>query len=65
MGKDYKIETVKKETRGVWSPETRVTSRDSEGQIATSKFRSTEAEATQESRERLSAPQKKEKNRNA
>lgn len=55
----YKIEVVKEESKGVLCPEFRSTVKDTEGQVRTSDWQETKAEATQEATERLSSPPKK------
>lgn len=59
MSDKYKVEDVKKEEEGFVSPKQRVTSRDSEGKVGVSDWKPTQAEATQQARERLSEPKKK------
>ena len=54
MPKKYEVEDVKTEHRGILSPKTRVTSRDSDGKVAVGEWEDTEAAAQRSARERLS-----------
>lgn len=58
MSKKYDIKTVKTEYKGIINERTRVTSRDTNGQVGVSEWQPSKAKAEQQSRERLSRPAK-------
>ena len=59
--KPYKIDNVKHEERGVFSPEHRQTVRDSAGKVAVGDWKDTRSESERSARERLSSPDPKKK----